>query len=232
MTPADRLIVALDVASRADSDAALERVGAAVRWVKVGSVLFAAEGPRLVTELASRGYRVFLDLKLHDIPHQVALTVAQLADLGASLLTVHTAGGGPMLEAAVRAAAGSGAGVLGVTVLTSLDGPLLAATGVPGSPAEVVAQRAKLAIAAGLAGVVSSPHEAAAVAAVAPAGFEIVTPGIRPGAAAVGDQRRVATPRAAIAAGATRIVVGRAILGAADPAAAVAAILAELEAAA
>jgi orotidine-5'-phosphate decarboxylase len=167
-----------------------------------------------------------LDLKLHDIPETVARATARIAALGAGLVTVHAGGGRAMLEAAV-AAAGE-LRVLAVTVLTSLDDADLAQVGCHGPVGELVLRRAELAVAAGCAGIVASPHEVAAVRARVPAGFLIVTPGVRPAGAAAGDQKRVMTPRDARQAGADLIVVGRPLRDATDPAAAARAIVAEL----
>jgi orotidine-5'-phosphate decarboxylase len=226
----NRLIAALDVPTRHDADAFVERLGGAPSWVKVGLELFGACGPGIVEEYARRG-AVMLDLKLHDIPETVARAVTRLAGLGAGLLTVHAAGGRAMLEAAVGAARAAGdARVLAVTVLTSLDDADLASIGVAGTVADVVVKRARLAIEAGCHGIVASPHEVAAVRAIAPAGFLIVTPGVRPVAndSRPDDQKRVTTPRAARAAGADLVVVGRPLRDAADPAAAARAIVTEL----
>jgi orotidine-5'-phosphate decarboxylase len=170
-----------------------------------------------------------LDLKLHDIPETVARAAARVATLGAALLTVHTGGGRAMLEAAVRAAGATR--VLAVTVLTSLDDADLAQIGAQGPVRELVVRRARLALEAGCAGVVASPHEIAAIRAIVPSGFLIVTPGVRPAGAAAGDQKRVMTPREARLAGADLVVVGRPLRDAADPAAAARAIVAELAAA-
>jgi orotidine-5'-phosphate decarboxylase len=169
-----------------------------------------------------------LDLKLHDIPETVARATARVAGLGAGLLTVHAGGGRAMLEAAVRAAGAMR--VLAVTVLTSLDENDLAEIGAQGPVRELVVRRARLAIAAGCAGVVASPHEIAAVRAVAPPGFLIVTPGVRPTGAEAGDQKRVMTPREARAAGADLIVVGRPLRDASDPARAARAVVDDLAA--
>jgi orotidine-5'-phosphate decarboxylase len=218
------LILALDVDTLEAAEALAARVHGTVRWFKVGLELFAAAGPAAVRAIGRYG-QVMLDLKLHDIPETVARATARAADLGVALLTVHVAGGRRMLEAAARASGATG--VLGITVLTSLEDRDLAETGVEPSVEAVVARRATLAMEAGLAGVVASPLEAARVRAAAPAGFLIVTPGIRP-AAADDDQRRVATPAAARAAGASHIVVGRPIRDAADPRAAALAIQADL----
>jgi orotidine-5'-phosphate decarboxylase len=221
----NRLIVALDVDTLAAAEALADRVAGVAGWLKVGLELFIAAGPAGVRALARRA-PIMLDLKLHDIPETVARATARAAELEVALLTVHVAGGRKMLEAAVRAR--GPVKLLGVTVLTSLDDADLAEVGTGPSVAAVVARRAALAAAAGLDGVVASPGEAAALRAALPAGRLIVTPGVRPAGAAAGDQKRVATPAAAIAAGADLVVVGRPIRDAADPRAAAAAILAEL----
>jgi orotidine-5'-phosphate decarboxylase len=222
----NRLIVPLDVASAAEAEALLERLGGVPSWVKIGLELFCAEGPAVVERIARRGYHVMLDLKLHDIPETVARATARVAALGAGLLTVHAGGGPAMLAAAVRSAGAMR--VLAVTVLTSLDEADLAAIGAPGPVGALVARRAALAVAAGCHGAVASPQEVAAVRAAAPPGFLIVTPGVRPAGAARDDQKRVMTPREARAAGADLVVVGRPVRDAADPAAAARAIASEL----
>ncbi len=230
--PGNRLIAAIDAPTRRDADALIERLGGVPTWIKVGLELFCAEGPGIVTDYASRG-SVMLDLKLHDIPETVARATSRVATLGAGLLTVHAGGGKAMLEAAVISARASTARgecmkILAVTVLTSLDDDDLAAIGAQGPVAALVKTRAQLAIAAGCDGVVASPHEVAAIRAIAPPGFLIVTPGVRPAGAAAGDQKRVMTPREARTAGADLVVVGRPLRDAPDPAAAARAIVAEL----
>jgi len=224
--PGNRLIAALDAPSRRDADALTERLGGVPSWLKLGLELFCAEGPAVIADYVARGHRVMLDLKLHDIPETVARATARVAALGAGLLTVHAGGGRAMLEAAVQAAGATR--VLAVTVLTSLDDADLVAIGALGPVRELVVRRARLAIEAGCAGVVASPHEIAAIRAIAPPGFLIVTPGVRPAGAASGDQKRVMTPREARAAGADLVVVGRPLRDAPDPAAAGRAIVAEL----
>ena len=225
----NRLIAALDAPSRADADALVGKLGGVPSWVKLGLELFCAEGPGLVREYVQRGLHVMLDLKLHDIPETVARATARVASLGAGLLTVHAGGGRAMLEAAAKAAHGAGdTRVLAVTVLTSLDEADLVQIGAPGPVRDLVVKRAELAIAAGCAGVVASPHEIAAVRAIAPAGFLIVTPGVRPADVAAGDQKRVMTPREARTAGADLVVVGRPLRDAGDPARAARTIVAEL----
>jgi orotidine-5'-phosphate decarboxylase len=224
--PGNRLIAALDAPSRGEAEALVARLAGVPSWCKLGLELFCAEGPALVSWFVARGHRVMLDLKLHDIPETVARATARIAGLGAELVTVHAGGGRAMLEAAVGAAGPTR--VLAVTVLTSLDDADLAEIGAPGPVGALVARRARLAIAAGCAGVVASPHEIAAIRALAPAGFLIVTPGVRPAGAAAGDQKRVMTPRQARAAGADLVVVGRPLRDASDPAAAARALVAEL----
>ncbi len=227
--PGNRLIAALDVASRDDADLLVARLGGAASWIKIGLELFCAAGPEVVRAHAATS-RVMLDLKLHDIPETVARATRQVAQLGAGLLTVHAGGGRAMLEAAVGAAREVGeTRILAVTVLTSLADADLAEIGATGPVSELVVRRARLAIAAGCDGVVTSPHEARAVREIAPPGFLIVTPGVR--LATVGatdDQKRIATPAAARAAGADLVVVGRPLRDAPDPAAAARAIALEL----
>jgi orotidine-5'-phosphate decarboxylase len=222
----NRLIAALDVASAAEAEALLARLDGVPSWIKVGLELFCAEGPSIVAGYAARGLRVMLDLKLHDIPETVARAAARIAGLGAGLVTVHAGGGRAMLEAAVRSA--GELRVLAVTVLTSLDDADLAQIGAQGQVGELVRRRAELAIAAGCHGVVASPHEIAAIRAIAPPGFLVVAPGVRPAGGAAGDQKRVMTPRQARLAGADLVVVGRPLRDASDPAAAARAIATEL----
>jgi orotidine-5'-phosphate decarboxylase len=224
--PGNRLIAAIDAPGRAEADALVDRLAGIPSWVKLGLELFCAEGPAIVRDYVARHHRVMLDLKLHDIPETVARATARVAGLGAGLLTVHAGGGRAMLEAAVRSAGAMR--VLAVTVLTSLDEADLVQIGALGPVRDLVVKRAELAIAAGCAGVVASPHEIAAVRAIAPAGFLIVTPGVRPADAAAGDQKRVMTPREARTAGADLVVVGRPLRDAGDPARAARTIVAEL----
>jgi len=225
-----RLIVALDVPQESAALALAEQLAPHVGYFKIGLELFGASGPRIVRELVAREARVFLDLKLHDIPATVARSVAVLGRLGVSLLTVHAAGGPEMLRQAVRSAAEADEppGILAVTALTSMDEADLRAVGVALSPAELVVQRARLSSECGVAGVVSSVHEARAVRDVTSPEFKIVTPGIRPTGAAVGDQKRVGTPGGAINAGASHLVVGRPIRDAPDPAQAARDLVAEM----
>ena len=214
-------IVALDVSSSTDALRLVDRIGSACRFYKVGSELFTAEGPAIVRALRDRNLDVFLDLKFHDIPNTVRGAVHSAAKLGVRLLTVHISGGAEMLGAATEAA-GTSCDVLGVSVLTSLDAPALGEVwGRPGLTMETeVLRLAELAKASGLAGMVCSGAEAAVVRRRYPRDFDLLVPGIRLGAGSHDDQRRVVTPHAAVDAGATYLVLGRAVTGAADPAAA------------
>jgi len=227
--PRDRLIVALDVASAAAARKIVAAVGESASTYKVGMQLYTAEGPQVVRDLVSSGRRVFLDLKYHDIPNTVAAAVREAAALRVSMLTVHAAGGGKMLRAAVEAArARPDLSVLAVTVLTSLDDSDLASTGVNAGMDAQVLKLASLALGEGCQGIVSSAREAPALRRKLGTNFALVTPGVRPAGGDVQDQARVVTPEEAIAAGASHVVVGRPITGAPDPAAAAAAILAQL----
>ena len=228
----DRLAVALDVP---DSQAALnlvERLGDSCRWLKVGMELYYAGGNPLLAELRSRGYRIFLDLKLHDIPNTVAGGIRSVATAGAELLTVHAAGGPAMLTAAAEAANVPGAPrLLAVTVLTSMDAAELKAAGVCSAPADQVLRLARLAKSAGINGVVCSAEEVAALRSELGPEALLVVPGIRPAGLGNNDQRRIATPAEAISSGASMLVVGRPITRAADPAEAARAIVKAIESA-
>jgi orotidine-5'-phosphate decarboxylase len=224
----ERVIVALDVPDLRALGAFLDRLEGRPLFYKVGLELFVAEGARAVEAVRARGGKVFLDLKLHDIPETVARAVASAAALGAELLTVHTAGGADMLRRAAEAAAGQ-VKVIGVTVLTSLADEDLREDGVADGVAAAVSRRAALAARAGLAGIVCSPHEIEAARA---SGLLLVVPGVRPAGAAAGDQKRVASPGAAARAGADYLVVGRPVRDAPAPARAFDAIVREVEAAA
>ena len=229
-SPKDRLIVALDVPSAIESQEIIYELGNTVSFYKVGLQLFTSEGPKIVSELVSSGRKVFLDLKLHDIPNTVASAVKAAAELGVSMLTVHAAGGSKMLQEAVQAAK-SGTHqptILAVTVLTSFSSSDLKESGVPIDLSQQVLHLAKLAKSAGCGGVVTSPREAAAVRGFLGPKMAIVTPGIRPVGADAGDQLRIATPSAAVRAGASHLVVGRPILSAPNRTQAAAAILEEI----
>ena len=231
------ILVALDV----DTAAAAREVAGQVRGhaggLKIGSQLFTAEGGRLVRELVARGDRIFLDLKFHDIPNTVAGSVRAAAGLGVWMLNVHASGGAAMMQAARRAAdeatsaTGHRALVIAVTVLTSLDAGALRSVGVDRPLAEHVETLAAMARDAGMDGVVASPHEIAAVRRRCGPDFLIVTPGIRSGArAGADDQVRTLSAAEAVRSGADYLVVGRPILGAADRAAAIKALAAEISA--
>ena len=203
----------------------VEKLGEAVSFYKIGLELTYAGGLPLVAHLVARGKKVFLDLKLHDIPHTVEKATARVAHLGATYLTVHAYP--QTMAAAAKGRAGSTLRILGVTVLTSMGEDDLREAGYRASVAETVALRARQAKASGIDGIVCSAAEIALVGAAAP-GLDIVTPGIRPAGSALGDQKRVMSPGEAIRAGATRLVVGRPIMAADDPRAAAEAIVEEI----
>jgi orotidine-5'-phosphate decarboxylase len=212
MQARDRLVVAADLSTRDDILRLADELHGVAGVLKIGLQAFISNGPSLVRELVARGERVFLDLKIHDIPNTAQHAVAEAVALGASMLTVHAAGGPAMLAACAR----DETLVLAVTVLTSLDQPELSAVGFSGTPVANAVRLAALARSSGLRGVVASPLEIAAIREACGEGFVILTPGIRPAGAAAGDQRRTMTPREAIAAGADYLVIGRPITGAAD----------------
>lgn len=224
----ERLIVALDVSTAAAAQALVQRIGDAAGIYKVGLQLFTHEGPALVRDLVGSGRRVFLDLKLHDIPNTVSYAVKAAAELGVHMLTVHASGGAAMLRAATEAA-GAKLSILAVTVLTSLNDEDMLETGVSGRVTDQALRMAALAQNAGCQGIVSSPREALLIRKSLGVGFAIVTPGIRPAGTESDDQQRIATPSQAITNGASHIVVGRPITHAEDPAKAVQAIISEME---
>ena len=226
----DRLIVALDVADARAAQAMIERLGDAVSFYKIGYQLAFAGGLPLAGTLVRAGKQVFLDMKLHDIGNSVAGGVESVARLGVSFLTVHAFP--QTMKAAIDARRGSALKILAVTVLTSYDDIDLAESGYATSVETLVARRAQQAHDLGVDGLVCSPEEAAPLRLVVGPDMTFVTPGIRPAGAAAGDQKRVATPSQAIAAGADYLVVGRPITSAADPKAAAQAIVAEIAAAA
>jgi orotidine-5'-phosphate decarboxylase len=229
LQPKDQLAVALDFPSAKLALDLVDRLNGSCLWFKVGMELYYAAGNSLVETLRSRGFNVFLDLKLHDIPNTVAGAVRSATQAGASLLTIHAAGGLAMMSAAAEAAAAPGAPrLLAVTVLTSMDAAELTAVGVSASPAEQVLLLARLSRQAGIDGLVCSAEEAGALRAELGREALLVVPGIRPGGSEVGDQKRVATPRTAIERGASMLVVGRPITRAADPAQAAESILKEI----
>jgi len=225
--PLAAVAVALDTAERDTFDRWCELFGPRVGVLKVGLEAFVRWGPPAVETARRYGRFVFLDLKLHDIPNTVAGAVGSARRLGVDYLTVHAGGGAAMLTAAAEAAGGE-LTVLAVTVLTHLDAGELARLELPGSPVERALGWARLAREAGCGGAVCSPREVAALRRREPRPFTLVTPGIRPAGSSVGDQRRVATPAAALADGADLLVVGRPLTRADDPLAALAALAGEL----
>jgi orotidine-5'-phosphate decarboxylase len=233
MIAKDRLIVALDVPGAAQARQIVQSLGESVTTYKIGKQLFTAEGPQLVRDIVASGRKVFLDLKYHDIPNTVAEAVRSAARLGVTMLNVHASGGSKMLRAAVEAAAQSETKplVLAVTVLTSLSDADMQEIGVSCNALSQVLRLAALARDAGCGGVVASAREATEIRREMGEGFAIVTPGVRPAGADIGDQSRILTPANAIAAGASYLVVGRPILQAKDPVAAAKGITEEIEAA-
>ena len=227
----ERLCVALDFASRAEILAAAGRFGGKAGWLKVGLEAFVAEGPSIVAEVAETGARVFLDLKLHDIPTTVGRAVAAASRSGAAMVNVHALGGREMLRAAREAADAAGARLelVAVTLLTSLDARSLADLPIAGHPEGIARRLAVLAKECGLDGVVCAPRDLAAVKGACGSDFLAVVPGIRPAASESFDQRRIATPAAALQAGADVLVVGRPLTAAPDPDAALESLLAEIQ---
>lgn len=226
-----RLIVPLDVPSLSDAVAVARRLVGHVAAVKIGKQLFTAEGPAAVRAMHDLGLRVFLDLKYHDIPNTVAGAVAAARALGVWLLNVHASGGGEMMRAAAKAAAGPDRPLLiAVTVLTSFsETEYQAVTGTTRTIEAQVRHLAREAKTAGLDGVVASPHEIRSIRQECGPGFLIVTPGVRPAEAAINDQQRVMTPREAIRCGADYLVIGRPITAAPDPVEATRRIAAECQ---
>ncbi len=209
------LILALDVPTREEAAPLLRQLRGELRWVKIGLQMFTAYGPDYLRAVADEGFNVFLDLKLHDIPNTVAKAIMALRGLDPAIITVHAAGGRAMMEDA-KAAASDHTKVVGVTVLTSLDGNDLKSIGCAHSAHDQVLRLTELAKEAGVDGVVCSGEEVAAAHKLWPKGFFVV-PGVRPAGGVVGDQKRVVTPRAALDAGASILVIGRPITQAADP---------------
>jgi orotidine-5'-phosphate decarboxylase len=233
-TSKDRLAVALDLPDKREAMKLVDRLGQTCQWYKVGMELYYAAGNRIVQQLRDRGFNVFLDLKLHDIPNTVAGAVRSATQAGASLLTIHASGGAAMMHAAAEAACAPGSPrLLAVTVLTSMDANQLAGIGITASPAEQVLRLAKLAQASGIDGMVCSPEEVDLLRTETGPDTLLVIPGIRPAGSAVpgvfgDDQKRIATPAQAIAHGASMLVVGRPITRAQDPAEVARAILQEI----
>ncbi len=231
MNASGRVCIALDYPRGAEAVAMAQRLAGRAGWMKVGLEVFVAEGPALVERIATTGARVFLDLKFHDIPATVAGAVASAARSGATMVNVHASGGRAMLEAARQAADAAGLPkLIAVTLLTSLD--LAALTDLPmaGTPEGIARRLAVLAQRCGLDGVVCSATDLAAIRGACGPDFLTVVPGIRPAGADVQDQKRIATPASAVAAGADILVIGRPVTGAPDPPAALDRILSEISA--
>jgi orotidine-5'-phosphate decarboxylase len=228
MEPRDRLIVALDMASVEDARAMVARLGDSVSFYKIGYQLGFAGGVTFTRELIDSGKEVFVDLKLHDIGNTVAQGVKSVARLGAKFLTVHAY---PQTMQAAVEAREAGLRILAVTVLTSSDDADLVAAGYAFTVPQLVARRAAQAREIGVDGLVCSPEEVASLRAIVGPKLALVTPGIRPVGSSPDEQKRVATPAAAIAAGADYLVVGRPVIAAADPKAAAVAIVTEIAAA-
>lgn len=226
-SPRDRLIVALDLPDVEQARRMVARLGFAVNFYKIGLELAYGGGLGLARNLKDDSRKVFIDLKLHDIPNTVEQAARQIAKLGADLLTVHAY---PQTMKAARLGAGGDLKLLAVTVMTSYDDADLKEAGFGYGVADLVARRADQAKAAGIDGLILSPHETAAMRRRLGPDMLLVTPGVRPGGAALLDQKRAMTPREAIAAGADYLVVGRPVTQAPDPAAAAEAIVAEIEA--
>ena len=220
----NKLIIALDVETTSKALDLVKQLHSVAGMFKVGSTLFTTAGPQIVRDILAHDSKVFLDLKFHDIPHQVAGAARSAAELGVSLFTIHASGGSEMMRRAVdsvnevAAKGGVRSAVLAISVLTSIDATILSEIGVTSTPAESVLRLVKLAETAGVDGVVASPQEIETIRrTVSSSDFLVVTPGIRPSSNETGDQKRVATPAAAIAAGASYLVVGRPITDTPDP---------------
>lgn len=237
MQAAERIIIALDTDAE-QARVLAEQLKGKAHWLKVGMTLYYSAGPAIVQEFKSMGYKVFVDLKLHDIPHQVRGAARSVTLAGADMLTVHAAGGMDMMQAACQGAEEGAAGFssadkrpicLAITVLTSLDASALESVGIKASLATQALKLAQLAKEAGMDGIVCSPQETAAIRSQAGTGFVLVTPGVRPLGSELGDQARIATPAHALKAGADYLVIGRPITEAADPCAAFESIVKEIQ---
>ena len=230
MTAKDKLIVALDVDTADKALALVKELREVAGMFKVGSTLFTTAGPQIVRDIIALDSKVFLDLKFHDIPHQVAGAARAATELGVSLFTIHASGGTEMMQRAVDAVAGTETKVLAISVLTSIDANILSQIGVSSTPSESVLRLVQLAVSAGVDGVVASPQEIETIRnTIANPNFLVVTPGIRPAHNETAEQKRIATPAAAISAGASYLVVGRPITSAPDPVAAAQQIVAEMQ---
>ena len=226
-----KLMLALDLPNRESALEMLEKLRGNLEWVKIGLQMYLAYGSDFVREVADMGFKIFLDLKLYDIPNTVASAVKSLKGLPISMLTIHTSGGREMMKYALDAAKETNPDllILGVTVLTSFNDEGLAETGVAKPSAEQVENLARLAVDCGMKGLVCSPLEIEALRKILPADVKLVTPGIRPAGSDANEQKRIMTPALAAEIGSSYIVVGRPILKAEDPAAAARAIIDELK---
>jgi len=222
------LILALDVPDQGSALRLVEQLGPAAPFYKIGLQLFTKCGPGVVQAIRQTGAKVFLDLKFHDIPNTVRHSVESACALGVDLLTIHLGGGGAMIRAAAEGASGETL-VLGVTVLTSSNRETLREVGIEAPVEDQVLRLTRLGVEHGVTGIVASPQEVTLLRQVFGHGLTIVTPGVRPEWAAANDQQRTLTPRAAMAAGADYLVIGRPITGAPNPREAAERILAELE---
>jgi orotidine-5'-phosphate decarboxylase len=225
----DKIIVALDLPRKEMALDLVRQLAGQISFFKIGLQLYTAEGPEIVRVVLETGAKVFLDLKLHDIPSTVARAVESAAELGVQMLTVHLSGGGAMIRAAGSARSGDLL-LLGVTLLTSANEQTLREIGIPDKIDNHVLRLAKLGVPAGIGGLVASPREAKMLRAEFGKEIKIVTPGVRPSWAEVADQKRVMTPREALEAGADYLVIGRPITAHPNPHEAVARILGEIEA--
>lgn len=226
-----KLMLALDLPDRESALEMLKKLQGSLQWVKIGLQMYLKYGAPFVREVADMGFKIFLDLKLHDIPNTVASAVKSLEGLPISMLTIHTCGGREMMQFALDAASQTNPNLrlLGVTVLTSFNDEGLAETGVTLPPSQQVPLLAKLAVESGMKGLVCSPLEIETLRKIIPAGVALITPGIRPAGSSTDEQKRVMTPSKAAKAGSNFIVVGRPILKAENPAQAAKDIIAELE---
>jgi orotidine-5'-phosphate decarboxylase len=224
---ADKIIVALDVPTKKDALDLVEKLREQISFFKIGLQLYTAEGPEVVRAVLATGAKVFLDLKVHDIPNTVARAVESAAQLGVQMLTIHLSGGPEMIRAAVTARKNN-MSILGVTVLTSATEETLRAIGISDKIDNQVLRLAKLGVEAGIDGLVASPHEVKMLRAQFDAKLKLVVPGIRPSLSEADDQRRVMTPRQALGAGADYLVIGRPITTHPQPREAVAKILDEI----
>ena len=224
----DKIVVALDVATKSEAMRLVEQLREQISFFKIGLQLYTAEGPEIVQALTASGAKIFLDLKLHDIPNTVARAVESASELGVQMLTIHLSGGSEMIRAAV-AARKREMSILGVTVLTSSTQHTLDEIGIEEQLDRHVSRLGNLGVAAGIGGLVASPFEARFLRSEFGDKIKIVVPGVRPSWFEPGDQKRFMTPREAIEAGADHLVIGRPITAHKNPREAVAKILSELE---